>query len=323
MPKYNNLSTIGTTRTLAKTAVNSPSSEVVVGTVKVEPLMVFSLDRVDLTNEANWMRALDICKPQPDADIDQILSEIGQYQSQIDQSLRSAQAQGTIYAYAIAKRIQLIDQRRLYEPTYSNITEFIKAQELKYPSGELIASRQIWTYKRVAQGLDQMLSLMEKLQGDVPQENLHQQLEQVNSQLEATILTSFMENQASYAERLTRILGLGYCKIDQICRLPSDQSVTALLTGQLSTAEGVVPVEDLTFAQIKGIISDTKQPSALTKGGSQAQLFTRKAAQTLRQVNQIKQNLVELKNYPVSNEERESLLELQKLISQRLLKRKK
>ena len=80
---------------------------------KRKPDEIVNLERVDLADRENWLRALDICQANDAQPLNNLLHEIETYQGQIDQALQTAQAQSTIYAYAIGSRLDVIEEKHL------------------------------------------------------------------------------------------------------------------------------------------------------------------------------------------------------------------
>lgn len=217
---------------------------------------VINLERIDLQDKGNWLRALEACKPRSLMSLEEILEQVTTYQQHIDHSLQTAQAQSTIYAYAIGKRLDLVEAGKLYlEKGYGNITKFIDGDELRRQTGEAITSRQIWSYRRVTRGLDSFFELIEQLrQGSVPAE-IEAELAMLGGELQQTIVESFL---TSYAENLAGVLELGVSKIEQLCRLPESKSMAGLLAGQISIKDDLIPVRDVSFAELRRVIASCK-----------------------------------------------------------------
>ncbi len=215
---------------------------------------VINLNQVDLNDRENWLRALEICKSSDSVSLETILSEIQQYQGQIDQALRTAEAQSTIYAYAIGTRLDTIEARQLFiNQGYENLTSFIKAGEVKRPNGESITTRQVWAYRSVTRGLNQFLSVAEAIRdGDELTTDVKDYLEQLGQQINQDIVESFLH---SYTETITNVLELGVSKLEQVCRLPQPIAVSGLLTGKIQLQDNVVEMGNISFSELRKAIS--------------------------------------------------------------------
>ncbi|MEL6555435.1 MAG: hypothetical protein AAFQ63_18545 [Cyanobacteria bacterium J06621_11] len=230
---------------------------------QAEPLVekkVVNLERVDLSDRENWLRALDICKAKTAQSLDILLQEIETYQGQIDQALQTAQAQSTIYAYAIGTRLDVIEEKRLFaEKGYANLTAFIKEGEVKRPSGQSITTRQVWAYRRVTRGLNEFLSLAEEIRDGKPlSPELQSQLSSLGEQVNQDVVDVFLK---SYAESIAGVLELGVSKLEQVYRLPTPVAMTGLLAGKLALEEEVLEVHQVPFSALRKAISSHENRS--------------------------------------------------------------
>lgn len=219
-----------------------------------EPDEIVNLERVDLSDRENWLRALEICKPDATQSLGILLQEIEKYQGQIDQALQTAQAQSTIYAYAIGSRLDVIEEKRLFqEKGYVNLTSFIKDGEVRRPGGQSITTRQVWAYRRVTRGLNEFLQLAESIRhGNPLSADLEEQLKALGSKVNQDIIDSFLE---SYTENIAGVLQLGVSKLEQVYRLPKSVALTGLLAGKLALEEDIVEVHDVSFSVLRKAIS--------------------------------------------------------------------
>lgn len=216
---------------------------------------VVNLERVDLTDRENWLRALDICKADTNRSLHELLGEIEKYQGQIDQALQTAQAQSTIYAYAIGTRLDVIEEQRLFQDKgYSNLTAFIKEGEVRRPGGQPITTRQVWAYRSVTRGLNEFLQIAESIRDQKPiEEDLKAQLKSLGMQINQDIVNSFL---ASYAENIAGVLELGVSKLEQVYRLPKPLALTGLIAGKLPLEKDkVLEVRDVSFSELRKAIS--------------------------------------------------------------------
>ncbi|MFK8186010.1 MAG: hypothetical protein AB8B99_21755 [Phormidesmis sp.] len=215
---------------------------------------VVNLERVDLSDRENWLRALDLCRATTDQSLGGLLKEIETYQGQIDQALQTAQAQSTIYAYAIGTRLDAIEKEKLFEEKgYTNLTAFIKAGEVKRPSGKSITTRQVWAYRSVTRGLNEFLELAEEIRaGESLSPELEAQLSALGEQVNQDIVDAFLK---SYSEVITGVLELGVSKLEQVYRLPKPIALSGLLSGKLALSENVLEVRDVPFSALRKAIS--------------------------------------------------------------------
>jgi hypothetical protein len=215
---------------------------------------VVNLERIDLSDRENWLRALDICKAKTEQPLEILLKEIETYQGQIDQALQTAQAQSTIYAYAIGTRLDIIEGNRLFEEKgYVHLTEFIKNGEIKRPSGQSITTRQVWAYRRVTRGLNEFLQLAEGIRDGKPlSAELSEQLHLLGTKVNQDIVDVFLK---SYTESIAGVLELGVSKLEQVYRLPSSMALSGLLSGKLALEEDIVEVHDVPFSALRKAIS--------------------------------------------------------------------
>ena len=215
---------------------------------------VVNLERVDLSDRENWLRALDICKAKTEQPLSTLLKEIETYQGQIDQALQTAQAQSTIYAYAIGTRLDAIEANKLFEEKgYTNLTAFIKGGEVKRPNGDSITTRQVWAYRRVTRGLGEFLGLAEEIRDRKPLEpDLEAHLSALGMRVNKDVIEAFLE---SYAESIAGILELGVSKLEQVYRLPRPVAMSGLLAGKLALEEELVEVHDVPFSALRKAIS--------------------------------------------------------------------
>lgn len=271
---------------------------------------VINLERVDLQDKGNWLRALEACKPNSYLTLEEILEQVTAYQRHIDHSLQTAQAQSTIYAYAIGKRLDLVEADKLYlEKGYSNITKFVDGGELRRQTGEAITSRQIWSYRRVTRGLDDFFSLIEQMrQGIVPPE-IEAELAKLGNELQKTTVESFL---TSYAENLAGLLELGVSKIEQLCRLPQSKSMAGLLAGQISIEDVLIPVKDVSFAELRRAIascnSETKKTASSPKTQSRRRIS--------QKVSQLEKLVKEVLAQELNAADRAAIAKLRSLLDQ-------
>jgi len=234
-----------------KQAIASPESAEI---VQLPQNKVVNLERVDLSDRENWLRALDICKAKTEQPLSTLLKEIETYQGQIDQALQTAQAQSTIYAYAIGTRLDAIEENRLFEEKgYTNLTAFIKGGEVKRPNGDSITTRQVWAYRSVTRGLGEFLFLAEQIREHKPLDpDLEAQLSALGMRVNKDVIEAFLE---SYAESIAGVLELGVSKLEQVYRLPRPVAMSGLLTGKLALEEDLVEVHDMPFSALRKAIS--------------------------------------------------------------------
>ena len=218
------------------------------------PDEVLNLERIDLGDRENWLRALEICRGNPSQSLDGLLSEIETYQGQIDQALQTVQAQSTIYAYAIGTRLDVIEELELFKQKgYENLTAFIKNGEVRRPGGSSITTRQVWAYRSVTRGLKEFLQIAESIRNGTPiSKELEQYLEQLKKQVHSDVVESFLN---SYAESIANVLELGVSKLEQVCRLPTSVALSGLISGKLPLEEEVIEVHDISFSQLRKAIS--------------------------------------------------------------------
>ncbi|KAM3114041.1 hypothetical protein [Phormidesmis sp. 146-33] len=250
--------------------------------VRLEPIL--NLDRINLEDRGNWLRALEVCRPQAAQSLDELLGQIASYQGQIDRAIQTAQAQSTIYAYAIGTRLNFIDQHQLYEKLgYRNLTDFINGGEIKRSNGDSITARQVWSYRRVTKGLDEFLELVEELRnGSEISEEIQIQVKQMGERLQHDVVESFL---ASYVDGIAGVLELGVSKLEQVCRLPRPIAFSGLLAGQLPlSSEAYLPVYETSFSQLRKAISQYEKPPEV---GSLESTVDKKLAQIERLVKEV------------------------------------
>ena len=251
---------------MQRSPLGSPLSAEPKPVVHLEPIL--NLDRINLEDRGNWLRALEACRPQQAQSLQDLLGQIASYQGQIDRAIQTAQAQSTIYAYAIGTRLNFIDQHQLYEKLgYRNLTDFINGGEIKRSGGDSITARQVWSYRRVTKGLDEFLELVEELRnGGEISEEIQVHMKQMGERLQQDVVESFL---ASYVDGIAGVLELGVSKLEQVCRLPRPIAFSGLLAGQLPlSADAYLPVHETSFSQLRKAISQyEKQPeSRLSEG---------------------------------------------------------
>lgn len=267
---------------------------------------VVNLERINLVDRENWLRALDICKAKNDQSLQSLLQEIETYQGQIDQALQTAQAQSTIYAFAIGTRLDVIEEHELYkEKGYSNLTSFIKSGEICRPNGESITTRQVWAYRRVTRGLNEFLQIAEAIRDGEPiSDELKLHLKNLGARVNQDIVTTFLN---SYTETIAGVLELGVSKLEQVYRLPEPMALTGLLAGKLPLEENVVEVHDISFSQLRKAISwheqQRKSPKQKTK--------ISKADLTLNELEKVLHSLCSIK---LNKTQRKKLNDLKKLL---------
>ncbi|MCG9893032.1 MAG: hypothetical protein MH252_18415 [Thermosynechococcaceae cyanobacterium MS004] len=228
---------------------------------------VLNLERIDLADRENWLRALEICRGKPDQSLDVLLQEIETYQGQIDQALQTVQAQSTIYAYAIGTRLDVIEEQGLFKQKgYENLTAFIKNGEVRRPGGASITTRQVWAYRSVTRGLKEFLQIVESIRGGTPiSPELNEQLEFLKSQVNQDVVESFLN---SYAASVAGVLELGVSKLEQVCRLPAPVALSGLITGKLPLQHEIIEVHDVSFSQLRKAISSHERGRKSLKSSS-------------------------------------------------------
>ncbi|MDV3348323.1 hypothetical protein QGP82_06455 [Leptothoe sp. LEGE 181152] len=244
---------------------------------------VVNLERVDLADRENWLRALDICQANNAQPLNTLLHEIETYQGQIDQALQTAQAQSTIYAYAIGSRLDVIEEKHLYkEKDYDNLTAFIKGGEVRRPNGTPITTRQVWAYRRVTRGLKEFLQIAESIRdGKALSTELEQHLKSLGKQVNKDIVESFLD---SYADSIAGVLELGVSKLEQVYRLPEPVALTGLLAGKLPLEEDIIAVHEVSFSQLRKAIS-THEKQRKANNGKKAVSQITKADRMLDNLN--------------------------------------
>jgi hypothetical protein len=266
---------------------------------------VINLERIDLADRENWLRALEICRGNPNQPLDVLLQEIETYQGQIDQALQTVQAQSTIYAYAIGTRLDLIEEKELFKHKgYENLTAFIKGGEVRRPAGTSITTRQVWAYRSVTRGLKEFLQIVESIRSGTPvSQEFEEHLNLLKSQLNKDAVESFLN---SYAESIANVLELGVSKLEQVCRLPAPVALSGLISGKLPLQDAMIEVHDVSFSQLRKAISThekgRKSPSkaVLLNDGDRALEGLEKAISALRKVKLSKTQrarLIDLKRF--------------------------
>ncbi|NJN39260.1 MAG: hypothetical protein HC790_11995 [Acaryochloridaceae cyanobacterium CSU_3_4] len=224
---------------------------------------VINLERFNLNDRGNWIRAIDSSHPDATASLDELLEQIAEYQGQIERTMQSAEAQSTIYAYAIGSRLDVIEAERLFEVRgYKNLTDFIKGGEIKRPGGASITTRQIWAYRKVTRGLNEFLALAEQLRdGGEPPEPIREKLSAISAQVDADVTAQFREG---YVEGIARVLELGVSKLEQVYRLPESVAYSGLIAGgQLQIDQEIIPIHDVSFSELRSAVSqETAKKSA-------------------------------------------------------------
>lgn len=226
---------------------------------------VINLERFNLNDRGNWLRAIESSHPDETASLDELLEQIAQYQGQIERTMQSAEAQSTIYAYAIGSRLDVIEEARLFEKQgHRNLTDFIKAGEMKRPGGSSITTRQVWAYRKVTRGLNEFLSIAEQLkEGGEVAAPLKEKLAEISAQVNTDVVEQFREE---YVEGIARVLELGVSKLEQVCRLPNSVAYSGLIAGgQLQIAEKLVPVHEVTFSELRSAVSQAAKASQTPK----------------------------------------------------------
>lgn len=229
---------------------------------------VINLERFNLNDRGNWLRAIERSHPDETASLEELLEQISQYQGQIERTMQSAEAQSTIYAYAIGSRLDVIEEARLFEKCgHSNLTDFIKAGEIKRPGGTSITTRQVWAYRKVTRGLNEFLSIAEQLKdGGEIAAPLQEKLSEISAQVNTDVVEQFREQ---YVEGIAKVLELGVSKLEQVCRLPNSVAYSGLIAGgQLQIAEKLVPVHEVTFSELRSAVSQAAKASKTTQSKS-------------------------------------------------------
>jgi hypothetical protein len=248
---------------------------------------VINLERIDLADRENWLRALEICRGKTNQPLDVLLQEIETYQGQIDQALQTVQAQSTIYAYAIGTRLDVIEENELFKQKgYENLTAFIKSGEVRRPGGASITTRQVWAYRSVTRGLKEFLQIIESIRSGSPiSPELEEHLTVLKSQVNQGAVESFLN---SYAESIAGVLELGVSKLEQVCRLPASVALSGLISGKLPLQQETIEVHDVSFSQLRKAISShekgRKSPTkkVFTNDGDRALDSLEKAVSALR-----------------------------------------
>jgi hypothetical protein len=237
------------TRVNAVAKSPSPSNLVVLPQIVSEEIV--NLERVDLADRENWLRALDICRGSANQSLDVLLQEIEGYQGHIDQALQTAQAQSTIYAYAIGTRLDVIEEQALFrEKGYENLTAFIKNGEVRRPGGASITTRQVC-------GLKEFLQIAESIRnGETISSELREYLELLKTQVHQDVVETFIN---SYADSIAGVLELGVSKLEQVCRLPAPVALSGLISGRLTLQEEIIEVRNVSFSQLRNAISSHEQ----------------------------------------------------------------
>lgn len=267
---------------------------------------VVNLERIDLSDRENWLRALDICKAKTAQPLDVLLQEIETYQGQIDQALQTAQAQSTIYAYAIGTRLDAIEEGRLFEENgYVNLTAFIKNGEVKRPSGQSITTRQVWAYRRVTRGLNEFLQIAEEIRDGKPiSPELSEQLQLLSARVNHDVVDVFLK---SYTESIAGVLELGVSKLEQVYRLPKSMALSGLLAGRLALEENVVEFHDVPFSVLRKAISSHEKKNK--------PISTQKKIQnTERELDHLEKIFQALKDKELTKEQLERLSQLSKVL---------
>ena len=269
---------------------------------------VINLERVDLSDRENWLRALDICRAKTELSLDVLLKEIETYQGQIDQALQTAQAQSTIYAYAIGTRLDVIEKDKLFEEKgYRNLTEFIKSGEVKRPNGQSITTRQVWAYRSVTRGLNEFLQLAEEIRdGKALSTELSEQLNLLSTKVNRDVVDVFLN---SYAESIAGVLELGVSKLEQVYRLPKSMALSGLLAGQLALEEDLVEVRDVPFSVLrKAISSHEKKNKPVSKPPSPRPINVD------RELDQLERIVHDLQNKSLTKQQATKLRQLSKAL---------
>lgn len=292
-------------QSIANTAAKPRKLAIVSNNSKDE---VVNLERINLVDRENWLRALDVCKAKKDQPLQSLLQEIETYQGQIDQALQTAQAQSTIYAFAIGTRLDVIEEQELYkEKGYSHLTAFIKSGEIRRPSGESITTRQVWAYRRVTRGLNEFLQIAEAIRDGEPiSDELKLHLANLGAKVNQDIVSTFLN---SYTETIAGVLELGVSKLEQVYRLPEPMALTGLLTGKLPLEENVVEVHDISFSQLRKAISWHEQQR---KSPTQKPKIS-KADRTLKELEKVIDSLCSIK---LNKAQRNKLNKLRKLLEE-------
>lgn len=269
---------------------------------------VINLERVDLSDRENWLRALDICKAKTEQPLDVLLQEIGTYQGQIDQALQTAQAQSTIYAYAIGTRLDVIEEEKLFENKgYVNLTAFIKNGEIRRPNGQSITTRQVWAYRRVTRGLNEFLQVAEEIRDGKPiSSDLKEHLNLLGAKINRDVVDAFLK---SYTESIAGVLELGVSKLEQVYRLPKSMALSGLLAGQLALEENVVEVRDVPFSVLRKAISSHEKknkPASVKK----------RPLNVEREIDQLAKVVLTLRAQEFTPKQRERLNELSEILGE-------
>lgn len=268
---------------------------------------VLNLDRINLEDRGNWLRALECCQPQAEETLPVLLDQIAAYQGQIDRSIRTAEAQSTIYAYAIGCRLDVIEAQHLFlEKGYQNLTKFIQGGEIRRPDGTSITTRQVWAYRSVMRGLNDFLNLVERIRsGEALPSEVQAQMDRIGQQVHQKVAQTFL---TSYVEGIASVLELGVSKLEQVYRLPQPVALSGLLTGQLTLAEAIVPIHGVSFSELRKAISNNQPKTKKPASGEQS-------TQLLGQLQQLTEQLAKVQ---LTSEQKEKLqllvLELKQLL---------
>lgn len=282
---------------------------------QVREKKVVNLERVDLSDRENWLRALDLCKAKPGLSLGTLLQEIETYQGQIDQALQTAQAQSTIYAYAIGTRLAVIEKEELYASKgYANLTAFIKEGEIKRPNGQSITTRQVWAYRSVTRGLNEFLELAEEIRAGKPlSEELQEQLATIGAKVKQDVVDVFLK---SYADTITGVLELGVSKLEQVYRLPKAVALSSLIAGKIAFEEEVIEVHDVPFSVLRKAISSHEKEQKPTKSRKKPLPAKDYAVDIDFTLNQLDGIIKLLQSEPLSEKQVLRLNKLSKLLSQ-------
>lgn len=284
-----------------------PATLAVLPAASASTVEVLNLDRINLEDRGNWLRALECCQPQAKDTLPNLLEQIAAYQGQIDRSIRTAEAQSTIYAYAIGCRLDVIEAQHLFlEKGFQTLTKFIQAGEIRRPDGTSITTRQVWAYRSVTRGLNEFLNLVERIRsGETLPGEVQAQMNQVGQQVHQEVAQTFL---TSYVESIASVLELGVSKLEQVYRLPKPIALSGLLTGRLAIAEAMVPVHEVSFSQLRKAISSSQQKSPKAAPAEQF-------SQSLEQLQQITTKLAKTE---LSSEQKEQLRSLVEQLTQLL-----
>lgn len=221
---------------------------------------VVDLDAANLSSGENFASAVVACSQASVEDVLDARKLIFEYQRRIDATTNRMTAQLTVYAYAIGSLLTQIALKGLHEQAgASSLTDLINKQEFWEDQGIALQSRQLFTYKKVAEGIDRYRQLIDQIcdSGELPEGVLTEAMA-IGIDIE-DLRSSVMKG---YVDKLTNLLELGVSKIEQVLRLGETTAHTALLTGQVTTSEGPLHLDKTPIRELRSRISITQRQAA-------------------------------------------------------------